>query len=175
MLPHSLREMRIRNALIAASLLAPFPAAAATPSDTGFLDFPYVDSISGAKVPAFAWLTRQADKSTIYFARAPDFRRIELASRSDEAGDPISGVVVSPDGTHIVYQTGVPRPVEAFNPGARVPAPAVKLWLMPPTPGAKAVASGTGSDPTVTAAGDSSDGVGETPLTAPHRSSVRRG
>ncbi|HEY7007215.1 MAG TPA: hypothetical protein VH392_12135, partial [Sphingomicrobium sp.] len=131
--------MRIRHLLLAAASLIAFPAVAAAPSDTAFLDFPYVDSISGAKVPAFAWLTRQADKSTIFFARAPDFRRIELATRSDDAGDPISGVQLSPDGLHLVYQTGVPRPVEAFNPGAMVPAPEVKMWLMATTPGAKPV------------------------------------
>jgi dipeptidyl aminopeptidase/acylaminoacyl peptidase len=139
--------MRIRPLLIAAASLLATGAAAAAPSDTEFLDFPYVDSISGAKVPAFAWLARQADKSTIYFARAPDFRRIALASRSDEAGDPITGMMLSPDGTHLVYQTGVPRPGEAFNPGAMVPAPEVKLWLMSTAAGAKPVGIGEGFDP----------------------------
>ena len=139
--------MRIRHLLIAAACAAATPASAAPPSDTYFLDFPYVDSISGAKVPAFAWLARQADKSTVYFARAPEFRRVELATRSDDNGDPITAVLLSPDGTHIVYQTGVPRPGEAFNPAAMVPAPAVKLWLMATAAGAKPVAIGEGSDP----------------------------
>ena len=73
--------MRIAPLFIAAALAAS-PVGAAT-SDTPFLDFPYVDTISAAKVPAFAWLTRQADKSMILFARAPQFRRVEIASRSD--------------------------------------------------------------------------------------------
>ena len=138
--------MCIRPLLIAAALLIAAPALAA-PSDTAFLDFPYVDSISAAKVPAFAWLTWQADKSTIFFARSPEFRRIELASRTDDGGQPISAVELSPDGTHIAYVTGVPRTGEAFNPGSRVPAPSVKLWLMPTTAGAKPVDLGEASEP----------------------------
>ena len=106
-----------------------------------------MDSISAAKVPAFAWLTWQADKSTIFFARSPEFRRIELASRTDDGGQPISAVELSPDGTHIAYVTGVPRTGEAFNPGSRVPAPSVKLWLMPTTAGAKPVDLGEASEP----------------------------
>jgi dipeptidyl aminopeptidase/acylaminoacyl peptidase len=150
LVPHSLTSMRILPLLIAAASLLPFSAAAADSSDTPFLDFPYVDSVSAAKVPAFAWLSRQADKSMIFFARAPDFRRIELATRSDEGGDPISAVQLSPDGTHIVYETGVPRPGEPFNPGSMVPAPSAKLWLMPTRAGAKPVDLGSASEPSFT-------------------------
>ena len=139
--------MRIRLFVIAATLFISAGGAAAPPSDTAFLDFPYVDSISAAKVPAFAWLARQADKSTVFFAAAPDFRRIELASRSDVGGDPISQIQLSPDGAHLAYLTGVPRPGEPFNPGSEVPAPKVKLWLVATTPGAKPVDLGTASDP----------------------------
>ncbi|MGE5561891.1 MAG: prolyl oligopeptidase family serine peptidase [Bacillota bacterium] len=124
--------------LFAAAALAAAPAAAAT-SDTPFLDFPYVDSISAAKVPAFAWLTRQADQSMVFFARAPEFRRVELASRSDADGDPITAIALSPDGTHLAFLTGVPRPGEPFNPASEVPAPKVKLWLVATAPGAKPV------------------------------------
>lgn len=137
--------MRIAPLLIAAALTAS-PAAAA-PSDTSFLDFPYVDSISAAKVPAFAWLTREADKSMIFFARAPQFRRVELASRNDDDGQPITALELSPDGTHLAYMTGVPRPGEPFNPDSLVPAPEAKLWLIPTTPGAKPMDLGAATDP----------------------------
>jgi dipeptidyl aminopeptidase/acylaminoacyl peptidase len=140
--------MRIRPLLIAAAALIAAPSIAATPSDTAFIDFPYVDSISAAKVPAFAWLTRQADRSTIFFARAPEFRRVELASRTDDGGQPITAIELSPDGTHIAYITGVPRPGEPFNPGSTVPAPAVRLWLMSTTPGMRPVDLGDASEPT---------------------------
>ena len=118
--------MPIRPFVTAAALFISAGAAAASASDTAFLDFPYVDSISAAKVPAFAWLVRQADKSTLVFAAAPGFRRIELASRSDIGGDPISQIQLSPDGAHLAYLTGVPRPGEPFNPGSAVPAPKVQ-------------------------------------------------
>jgi dipeptidyl aminopeptidase/acylaminoacyl peptidase len=138
--------MITRPLFIAASLIAT-SASAAPPSDTAFLDFPYVDSISGAKVPAFAWLTRQADKSMVFFARAPEFHRFELASRSDEGGDPISDIQLSPDGTHLVFRTGVPRPGDPFNPASLVPAPVVKLWLVSTGPGAKPIDIGKGDNP----------------------------
>ena len=111
------------------------------------------DSISAAKVPAFAWLVRQADKSTLVFAAAPGFNRIELASRSDIGGDPISQIQLSPDGAHLAYLTGVPRPGEPFNPGSAVPAPKVNLWLIATTSGAKPVDLGTASDPSFSADG----------------------
>lgn len=128
-------------------------AAAVPPSDTSFLDFPYVDSISGAKVPAFAWLSRQADKSMIFFARAPEFRRVELASRNDDGGDPITQILLSPDGTHLVFRTGVPRTGDPFNPASLVPAPEVKLWLISTAPRAKPIEVGKGADPDFSADG----------------------
>jgi dipeptidyl aminopeptidase/acylaminoacyl peptidase len=140
--------MRIAPLFIAAALAAS-PVGAAT-SDTPFLDFPYVDTISAAKVPAFAWLTRQADKSMILFARAPQFRRVEIASRSDEAGDPISAIKLSPDGAHIAYLTGVPRPGDPFNPASAVPAPQVRLWLVSTMAGARPVDLGQVEDPNFT-------------------------
>lgn len=139
--------MPIRPFVIAAASFISAGAAAAPASDTAFLDFPYVDSISAAKVPAFAWLTRQADRSTLLFAAAPGFRRIELASRFDNGGDPISQIQLSPDGAHLAYLTGVPRPGEPFNPNSEVPAPKVRLWLVATTSGSKPVDLGTASDP----------------------------
>jgi dipeptidyl aminopeptidase/acylaminoacyl peptidase len=151
---HSVAEMGIRSFyLAAAALLIAASASAAPPSDTGFLDFPYVDAISGAKIPAFAWLTREADKSMVFFARAPDFRRIELASRIDDGGDPITDVLLSPDGGHLVFRTGVPRTGDPFNPASLVPAPDVKLWLLSTVPGAKPTDLGEGSDPNFTSDG----------------------
>jgi dipeptidyl aminopeptidase/acylaminoacyl peptidase len=139
--------MRIHLLLVATASLVAAAGAPAQPSDTAFLDFPYVDSISAAKVPAFAWLSRQADKSAVFFARAPDFRRVELASRTDDDGQPISGIVLSPDGAHLLYMTGVPRGDQAFNPASLVPAPTAKLWLTATAAGAKPTDLGDASEP----------------------------
>src|SRR6185503_5319932 len=133
--------------LIAAVSLAATPVIAAAPSDTPFLDFPYVDSISAAKVPAFAWRTREADESTIFFARAPEFRRIELTSRSDDDGQPISSITLSPDGNQVAFLTGASRGPQVYNPASLIPPPSVKLWIMATAAGAKPIDLGEGSDP----------------------------
>src|SRR6476661_901540 len=121
--------MRIIPQALGAASLAVATAAHGATSDTPFLDFPYVDSVSAAKVPAVAWLARQADRSMVLFARAPDFRRITLAARNDEQGQPITDVTLAPDGRHVVFTTGQPRGEMTFNPASLVDAPAATLWL----------------------------------------------
>src|SRR3954451_3060194 len=138
--------MRIAR-LLAATAMLQLSVAASAASDTPFLDFPYVDSVSAAKAPAFAWLVKQADKSSIRFARAPDFRRITLASRADDQGQPITAIQLSPDGAHVAFMTGVPRAGEPFNPAGLVPAPEAKLWVISTALGAKPVDLGTATEP----------------------------
>ena len=119
-------------------------------SDTAFLDFPHVDSVSAAKIPAFAWLTRQADRSMVVFARAPDFKRIILATRTDEEGQPITDVQLAPDGKHVVFMTGQPRGESTFNPASLVDAPEATLWLQSTVAGSRAVKVGAAVDPNFT-------------------------
>jgi dipeptidyl aminopeptidase/acylaminoacyl peptidase len=137
--------MRIVPLALGALSLA--TSAQAAPSDTAFLDFPYVEGVSAAKVPAFAWLAKQADRSMVLFAKAPDFRRVTLATRTDEQGQPITDVTLSPDGRHVVFTTGQPRGEMTFNPASLVDAPAATLWLQPTLAGSKAVKIGSGTDP----------------------------
>src|SRR3954452_17851122 len=108
--------MRIIMLALAASTLAPVSRPQAASSDTAFLDFPYVEGVSAAKVPAFAWLAKQAGRSTVLFARAPAFHRTILASRTDDEGQPITEVALSPDGKHVVFTTGQPHGDMTFNP-----------------------------------------------------------
>ena len=145
--------MRILPLLAAAASLVASAAAGATPSDTPFLDFPFIDSVSAAKAPAFAWLTRQADQSMVLFARAPAFRRVKIASHSDSDGQPISSIMLAPDGRHLAYMTGYPRVGEPFNPASLVPAQEAKLWLVGTTGAARPVDLGNGSDPNFSADG----------------------
>jgi len=137
--------MRIFPLALAASFAFASAARAAPTSDTAFLDFPYVENVSAAKVPAFAWLAKQADRSMLLFARAPDFRRVLLASRSDDDGQPITDIQLAPDGRHVVFTTGQPRGDSTFNPASLVEAPAATLWLQPTLAGSKAVKLGAGS------------------------------
>jgi|tagenome__1003787_1003787.scaffolds.fasta_scaffold20989512_10 dipeptidyl aminopeptidase/acylaminoacyl peptidase len=146
--------MRILSvaALAFSSLTLGQPAIAAT-ADPSFLDFPYVDAVSAAKVPAFAWLAKQGDRSSILFTRAPEFRRVVLATRGDEEGQPITDVQLAADGKHIVFTTGAPRGDQAFNPASLVEAPSATLWLIATSPGAKAVKVGAGLEPSFSADG----------------------
>ncbi len=146
--------MRILSvaALAVSSLTLGRPAMAAT-ADTSFLDFPYVEAVSAAKVPAFAWLAKQGDRSSVLFARAPEFRRVVIATRADEEGQPITDVQLASDGKHIVFTTGAPRGDEAFNPASLVDAPSATLWLIATSPGAKAVKIGSGLEPSFSADG----------------------
>jgi dipeptidyl aminopeptidase/acylaminoacyl peptidase len=138
--------MRIVLLALVASSLSFATATRAATSDTPFLDFPYVESVSAAKVPAFAWLAKQADRSMLLFTRAPDFRRVLLASRSDEDGQPITDIQIAPDGRHVVFTTGQPRGESSFNPASLVDPPPATLWLQPTTAGAKAVKIGAGTE-----------------------------
>src|SRR3954452_25140062 len=148
--------MRIIPLALGALSLAVAIAAKALPApDTAFLDFPYVDSVSAAKVPAFAWLSKQADHSMVVFARAPKFERTVLAARTDEEGQPITEVTISPDGRHVVFTTGQPRGEMTFNPASLVDAPAATLWLQSTARGSKAVKIGHGLDETFTRDGRS--------------------
>ena len=135
-------------ALGALSFALASAAQAAVESDTAFLDFPYVDSVSAAKSPAFAWLAKQANRSMVVFARAPEFKRVVLATRTDEQGQPITDVTLSPDGKHVLFTTGQPRGEMTFNPASLVDAPSVTLWLQPTAAGSKAVKLGAGRDVT---------------------------
>src|SRR3954447_6921349 len=146
----SVRCMSFRcQALLAAAsaaLLIGSPAVAAT-TDTDFLEFPQVETVSAAKVPAFAWIVRQGDKTSLMFARAPDFRRAMLASRTDEAGQPISDALVSPDGAHVVFTTGVPLGEKAFNPASLIEPPQATLWLAATAGKSAPVKLGAGTEP----------------------------
>jgi dipeptidyl aminopeptidase/acylaminoacyl peptidase len=139
-----------RGIAVAAACLFLAGAAPAAEPDTAFLDFPLVENVSAAEMPAFAWLTRQGDRSTVLFARAPDFRRIELAARGDEEGQAITDAILSPDGGHVVFTTGTPQGDKAFNPAALTDAPPVTLWLVATAAGSKPVKLGPGSEPTFT-------------------------
>jgi len=137
-------------ALGALSIALATGASGAPASDTDFLDFPYVEGVSAAKVPAFAWLAKQADRSMLVFARAPDFRRVILAARTDETGQPITDVTLSPDGRHVVFITGQPGGEMTFNPASLVDSPASSLWWQATAPGSKAIKLGHGLDPSFT-------------------------
>lgn len=137
-----------RSALLLASFVLIFSTgSAAAEEDASFLDFPMVEAVSAAKIPAFAWTVHQRDRTSILFARAPDFRRVNLVSRSDANGDPITDVTLSPDGDTVAFTTGAPMGEEAFNPAFLLEKPVAALWLVRTTAVAKPVKLGPGAEP----------------------------
>jgi dipeptidyl aminopeptidase/acylaminoacyl peptidase len=143
--------MFLPRTLLAASLflVATGELGAAT-SDTSFLDFPMVERLSAAGVPAFAWTVRQGDKTSLLFARAPAFRRLTLATRTDEDGQPITDATIAPDGAHIVYSTAVAAGEQALNPAGLIDTPVPTLWLIGTSEDAKARKIGLGLEPSFT-------------------------
>jgi Tol biopolymer transport system component len=125
------------------------PASAANP-DTNFLDFPMVETVSAAKAPAFAWIVRQGDKTSLVFARGPGFRRVILAERTDEEGQPITDAQLAPDGGHVVFTTASPVGEDALNPAGLVGGPHPTLWLVGTSGGGKPRNLGIGLEPSFT-------------------------
>jgi dipeptidyl aminopeptidase/acylaminoacyl peptidase len=139
--------MVISRILLASSVLLLSIQARAAASDASFLDFPQVEAVSAAKVPAFVWIMRQGPQMSLMFARAPNFRRVTLATRTDVDGQPISDVLISPDGAHVAYSTGVPLGEGAFNPASLVKPPEQTLWLVGTAPGSKPRKLAAGLEP----------------------------
>src|SRR5215217_3122218 len=141
----------LRHSLLAASsILLLSSRAAADTSDTSFLDFPMVETVTAAKVPAFAWTVRQGDTTSLRFARGPGFHRVTLATRTDHDGQPITDASIAPDGAHIVFSTGVPAAEGALNPASLIESPAPTLWLVGTSSGAKPKSLGVGLEPSFT-------------------------
>ncbi|MBA3675906.1 MAG: S9 family peptidase [Sphingosinicella sp.] len=88
--------------------------------------------ISAAEIPAFAWVMRQGENTSLMFAKAPEFKLVNLFSQPDVDGQPITSVAISPDGNFVAFQTGAPfgGGGEAFNPASLIETPKVTLWLV---------------------------------------------
>ena len=125
---------RVKLILAAVGLAVLGATANAADIDAAFLDFPMVEAVSAAKVPAFAWMAHQGDKTSVMFARGPEFRRVQLASRSDVDGDPIADLYLSPDGSRVSLHDRGADGGGGVQPG--VPAPGVRSrpcgWSGPP-------------------------------------------
>lgn len=141
-------------ALAMAGLLVPQAATAQTgpaapAGDTAFLDFPMATDVRSAAVPAFAWLMRQGDDTSLMFTDNAGGKPLTLFAQSDVDGQPISSLVIAPDGKFVAFQTGVSfsGSAEAYNPGSLIETPKVILWLVATRAGAKPVKIGSGFSP----------------------------
>jgi dipeptidyl aminopeptidase/acylaminoacyl peptidase len=116
---------------------------------TEFLNFPVARSVCGASAAdAFAWIVSQAGRTQVLFARAPGFSPVILYSKTDQDGQPITAVSLSPDGRFAVFQTGERMWGEkAYNPASLIPPPELTLWVVQTESGAQARKVGPGMDP----------------------------
>ena len=109
-----------------------------------------VEAVTAAKVPAFAWIARQGDVTSLRFARGPAFHPVTLATRADHDGQPITETSIAPDGAHVVFSTGVPADEAALNPASLIETPAPTLWLVGTSSAAKPKSLGVGLEPIFT-------------------------
>jgi dipeptidyl aminopeptidase/acylaminoacyl peptidase len=131
----------VASAAFAVSPSSAVPAQAPSSADDArFLQFPFVSAISAGRGGAFAWLVRQGENSMVMFARAPEFERVKLFSRTDADGQPITRLDLSPDGRFVLFTTGSAMAGgRAFNPASLIDPPVPTTWLMETRAGAKPV------------------------------------
>ncbi len=134
--------------LLLSALLLSTAAGAAPVDETSFLAYPMATDISAAEAPAFAWLVRQGQTSKLMIAAAPDFTPRQLFARDDVDGDPITRVVIAPDGSRVAFQTGsAVAGDDGYNPASLLEPPKATLWLIDAKPGARPLRLGNGVAP----------------------------
>lgn len=123
-------------------------SAASAKDDPAFLTFPMATEISAARAGAFAWTVQQGDKTQLFAASGPGFKRTALFTQSDVDGTPITGIQISPDGAWVAFTTGFAA--GGYNPASLITPPKVTLWLVSSAGGAAPVKIGEGASPEFT-------------------------
>ena len=141
--------MLSKSLILGAAGLISAQAVAAEQVDHQFLEFPMATQISAARSPAFAWLMKQGSDTSVMFVEAPKFRPVKLFGRSDNEGEAVTDISLSPDGKFVVAQTGTAfgSSGDAFNPASLIKTPKVTLWLISTQEHAQPLELGGGSKP----------------------------
>ncbi len=141
--------MSTKKSVVAIAGLLVAQALPAQTDSSNFLEFPMATEVSAAKVPAFAWLMRQGEMTSLMYADAPNFKPVRLFLQSDVDGQPITSIAIAPDGKFVAFQTGAPfgGSGEGFNPASLLEPPKVTLWLVATGAGAKPIRIGGGGGP----------------------------
>lgn len=128
---------------------APSAAVPDARGDTRFLEFPLATATAAARdVEAFTWIIRQGNVTKVMFARGPKFEPLCLHTRTDEDGQSVTSVTVSPDGRFVAFVTGTAfSEGRAHNPAALIDPPMTQVWLVPAQADATARRIGNGSGP----------------------------
>lgn len=147
--------MTLRSVYVVLVLCAHALAAPAASADERFLQFPLTELISGATTAeAVLWSVREGARTSIQFAAAPKFAAVTLFMKSDDDGQPISAIALSPDGRLAVFQTAAAFAGErAYNPAGLIEPPRPRLWAVATRPGSSPREIGPGVNPEFAADG----------------------
>ena len=131
-------------------------AAPTTPDLATLLSYPFIDNLTAAHdADRVAWTSNTRGIRDVWTASAPGFapRLISTATRGDD-GQELTGLVVSPDGTRLVWVRGGDHDANWAAEGGREPNPATAtdapknaLWTAPADGSAAPVMIGEGDFP----------------------------
>ena len=71
------------------------------------LSSPYPSNLTGAESSdRIAWVMNDEGKRNIWTAAAPDYKPIKLTDYKEDDGQPLSSLILSPDGSFLIYTRG---------------------------------------------------------------------
>ena len=134
------------------------PAAEVVPRLDSFLSYTFVGELKAPeRGDRIGWMELHKGVRSIWLARAPDYRPVELASTHTDDGQDLSELAFSPDGRvfawvrgaveHNGWAAGLP----AANPANGVTKPEMEIWAS--TDGGAPVKVGEGEEPSVSSKG----------------------
>ncbi len=145
-------------------LVASLPGAPAFAAGAGFtleqvMGYPFPNELAAAaRANRIAWGVNERGQRNLYVAEAPDFAPRRLTAYTDDDGQELTAVQLSPDGAHVVYvrggdhggnfDTGLP-----VNPTSAPTPPKVEVWTVPFAGGAPK-SLGEGGAPVLSPRGD---------------------
>jgi dipeptidyl aminopeptidase/acylaminoacyl peptidase len=129
--------------LCGAALAAPLTAAA-FPLEAA-LNYPYATEMAGAEhADVIAWVVNRAGVRNIWIARGPGFEARQITHYTEDDGQELTQLTLSPDGTRLVYVRGGDHdanwPAEgdlAPDPTANPDQPKVTIWTVSLTANAR--------------------------------------
>lgn len=134
------RSIAVATAIVAA------PASAQKSELGALIGAPYAETAVQAKRdPRVAWTIVTDGVANVWTARAPEFKPVQLTKFTEDDGQPIGQLALSPDGRFLAFAKGMP----GANPASLTRPPQVGLWLVEVATGA-ARPLGPGFDPRFT-------------------------
>ena len=134
------RRFPVRTCLVLVALAAALPLPALAQNDASaaslddFLDRPIITGLTAASAtPRIAWVENTRGRRNLWTALAPDFSARQLTTFDQDDGQELSGLMLTPDGEHLVYTRGSsPNAAgEIANPSSDPGGAEQAIWLVP--------------------------------------------